>query len=209
MNRSILSAAIVSLGLAATSHAGIVVNPSVSIDIPANSNGIYLNVVTGASSTILAGSIVDYDVNPHINSLTATNWSNRNPDGADSGTVASSATGPALALSFGELIGPTSTLDEFISPLTPAASFVSNAFYGFKFRMEGPGTDHFGWIMVSLPVPIVVNGTNSASPLGTILAYGYESTQNTAIAAGAGIPEPTTLAVLGAAAAFVLRRRRA
>jgi len=208
MKRSILSATIVSLGLAATSYAAPVYSGPLSISVPPTFDGIYLNVLTGAATLLDTGN-PDYDVNPYISSTAATNWSNFNPDAAGFGSVGSSTTGPTLALPEGASIGPASILDVGVSTLTPAASFTSNAFYGFKFRNEGGASDHFGWILVSLPVPVIVGGTNAATPAGTILGYGYESTPNTAIVAGAGIPEPTSLAVLGAAAAFVLRRRRA
>jgi hypothetical protein len=97
--------------------------------------------------------------------------------------------------------GASSQVFEYGS--TASADFVGSGFMGFRF---GPnGTVNYGWIEATF------NPSNSTFQL---LSGAYESTPNTAIAAGAAapVPEPSTGAlaalVLGGTALGVARRKR-
>ncbi len=76
----------------------------------------------------------------------------------------------------------------------------TDKYVGLKWDVGG-GNFNYGWARVD--VTAANNGT------ATLFGYAYESTPNTAIAAGA-IPEPTSLALLaaGGGAAALMRRRR-
>jgi len=206
MNRSILSAAIVSLGLAATSYAAPVYSGPLNTPLLANFNGTYLNLVNGTVVNGLpnfpAGSPLD--INIWVSAAPPVGWklfANSNGALADGGIAVSSDFFGAL-LNSGQLVGPASTFS--ISADVTTANVAGTNIYGVRFLNEaGPNTIHYGWVQLNL------TPGSSGVATGTLLGYGFESTPNTAIVAGAGIPEPTTLAVLGAAAAFVLRRRRA
>ena len=204
MKRSILSATIVSLGLAATSYAAPIYSGPLNIPLLNNVDGTYLNLVDG---TVVNGLTTfptpsPLDINMWVSASAPAGWrlfANSNGALADGGVAVSSGSTGAL-LNSGELVGPASTFSTSAVVLTTAGTNI----YGVRFLNEaGPNTIHYGWVQLNLTQGI------SGVATGTLLGYGFESTPDTAIVAGAGIPEPTTLAVLGAAAAFVLRRRRA
>jgi hypothetical protein len=75
----------------------------------------------------------------------------------------------------------------------------TDKFVGLKWDIGG-GNVRFGWARID--VTAANNGT------ATLFSYAYESTPNTAIAAGA-VPEPSSLALLAAGGgAVALKRRR-
>lgn len=86
---------------------------------------------------------------------------------------------------------------------TASADFGASSFLGFRFGPDG--TFNYGWIEATW---------DSSTSTFQLLSAAYESTPNTAIAAGAAapVPEPSTGAlaalVLGGTALGVARRRR-
>lgn len=194
-----LSVFAVSSASAALVHSGVI-----NTSVPGTFDGVYVNVQSGLATTTTTGN-ANYDFNPYIPTPgTSTTWSFFQPDGANGGTVASSTSGPAVVLNTGDIVGPSSV---FKTGTATAGAFsgLTGALVGFKFQIETtPATVHYGWARVTLPTPVV--GT-TAQPAGTLIEYAYESTPNTALAAGV-VPEPTSLAALSLAG-FVARRRRA
>ncbi len=205
MKRSLLSATIVSLSLAATSYAAPVYSGPLNIPLLNNIDGTYLNLVDG---TVVDGLttfpiVSSLDINMWVSASAPAGWrlfANSNGALADGGVAVSSGSIGAL-LNSGELVGPASTFS--IAANVTTAAVAGTNIYGVRFLNEAGLNIHYGWVQLNLTQGI------SGVATGTLLGYGFESTPDTAIVAGAGIPEPTTLAVLGAAAAFVLRRRRA
>ena len=74
--------------------------------------------------------------------------------------------------------------------------FQSSGFLGFQFT-EGDGSDHFGWMRVTL--------TNNGQ--GLIHEWAYNDTAGEAIQVGAIIPEPSSLLLIGAGSLGLLIRR--
>ena len=188
------------MAVAAPAQAVIVVYGGPPIAITPNIDGLYLNVVTGASAN---GSVAGWDLNLYNNTSIGTNLTFWAPTGG--GYVGS--TPNVSALPFGTSIGPGST---FLSTPNITGGYQAPAFagttsyFGFTFLNEAGGTTHYGWAQLSA-------GTEGGFP-ASIVAYAFESTPNTAIQAGV-VPEPGTyammLAGLAAVGGLVARRRKA
>jgi hypothetical protein len=219
----VFAATCVASGVVTTlpAHAVVVYSGTVTFAVPNNTIGLYLNVVTGTTFTgpgtfpSLGGPGANYD----INLFGAETWNLFSPGSsglsaptplaaASKGYAAGSATGAALNLAPGALIGGSSIFNTGTPSATDLATG-STALLGFRFRNEGPDltvstddTVHFGWARV-----ILTNGIP-----GTLVDYAYESTPLTAIAAGVApaIPEPGTYALFGAGLLGLLawRKRR-
>lgn len=202
LNKHFASAAVVAAGVAglgaAQADAAIVASGPVSIVIPDNIDGIYMNVVTGAAS-VTAGAAPGWDINPYsavagqfnLWGPTTTTWF------PSDGVV-----GGNYNLAAGTSIGGASTA--FFRPggsLNVGAQFALNSsdnLFGFRFTNEAGSTVHFGWMRLAV-------GATAADR--TIVEYAYEGVAETAIPAGA-VPAPGALALLGAAGMLGARRRR-
>jgi hypothetical protein len=77
-------------------------------------------------------------------------------------------------------------------------------------KLDIGGSTHFGWVRLKTEPVDLQTGSGVAPLTGTIFDWAYESVPDTAI--GAGVPEPTSLALLAAGAGALLgvyRRRSA
>jgi hypothetical protein len=82
-------------------------------------------------------------------------------------------------------------------------NIVGNVQYiGVKFRLNDNAFDdlHYGWIGIDI--------TNQADLTGVVTGWAYETDPDTAIQAGAGVPEPSGLALLALGAAGLMFRRK-
>jgi len=201
------------VGTSDNAEAAIVFSGVVSIVIPNTIDGLYLNVVTGASAVTAAAAPLGWDLNPYSSDPQGANrfslW------GAD--LIGSSPptlfetwlnlnTSTVLAdgrfnLTPGTAIGPTGN---FVTPGNiPNVGLElnlnsSNNFLGFRFQNEAAANQtQFGWLQLQV-------GANTGDR--TIIGYAYENTG----AAITAVPEPCALALLatGAAGLFAARRRR-
>ena len=178
--------------------------------IPNTSVGLMLNVVDGTTYAgpnffpNVPGPGANFDINPFGSTLwgyfVPNNGGQSQPipvPASQKGYVSTSPTGQVRNLPPGTLIGPASVFNT----QGPDADAIANgtpAIIGFRFRNESvtPFTANYGWARMTL--------TNGQP--GLLIDYAYESTPDTAIAAGA-IPEPA-LSLLTIAPLIALRRSR-
>jgi len=199
----------VAAGLCQSAQASIMWSGPVDINIPSNSTGVYLNVVTGDFSTsglshtdlhayVAGGTLLsfdsDYDFpsgNGFISGISGQSGVNNLPDGYSIGSSHISWSQDNITNALGQTASPYWTPNS------------TSNLVGFRFDNELTSQVHYGWARISL------SADYSSQPM-SIVSYAYESTPNTAIAAGA-VPEPGTIALLGLAAFAIagraLRRR--
>lgn len=186
-------------------QADIVYSGVVNLNIAYTTNGLYLNVVSGAINepgNTGGATVPGWDVNPWGG--TALNYFNStNPAGT--GTYVQRTGGGATAnLPFGSLIGPASTYGSSTSSLTGSEAHVApgDNLIGFRFLNENTAQLHYGWMRINLTGTTLGNSGPRA-----LVDYAYESNPNTPISAGA-IPEPTSFAALALGALGLFGRRR-
>lgn len=185
------AAVAVGAGMATTAHAAIVFQ-SVSINVPNNVDGLYLNVVTMQQGS---SSFAGYDINPYSTSATALNlWG---PTVNTWYSVGGNYNLPPITM----IGGPDSNFSR------PGSTDVgsqftmnsSNNVLGFRFVNEANGNQvHYGWIRMQF-------GANPG--IRTIIEIGYESNAGVAVPAGY-LPAPGALGVLGVVGLANTRRRR-
>ena len=191
-SRPILAAAAAVLVVVPGAYADVVDSGTVNITIPRTFDGLEVDVVTGATSTTFGLSSSDFNIY-----ASSANWFNfsrsANTSSDPDGGIALDGTVIKL-FSAGDTVGPAENFDGGVDPFGGAGPF--DGYIGFSFFNEAGGTQHFGYAQLSLP----------ATGDGTLISYGYESSPNTALVIP--VPEPTSLALLGAGGLVVLRRRR-
>lgn len=176
--------------------AALVYSGPVSINIPDNIDGVYLNVVTGASG---AAAPAGWDINPYsavaggfyLWGATANTF--YNPQGVIGGNynLAVGTTISGAAAAFFRPGGATDLTSQF--NLNSSDNYI-----GFRFTNEAMGgMVQFGWAQLSFGA---TGGQRS------IVAYAYEDS-GAAIQAGV-VPAPGAIALLGLAGLVGSRRRR-
>lgn len=191
---AVISAAVASgVGIVGSNEsvdAAVIYSGPVNSNITADTTGVYLNVVTGQQLRTGVGAT---DINPWF-STTSNAWLLNttfgiNVDGAMVGTAPA-----ATAMSPGAPINAsTATLAVSNATITPGTNT-----YGFRFRNENNGADHFGWVRLTL---------DNTARTGVLVDYAYESQAGVGIGAGDGVPEPASLGLLALGAVGLLRRR--
>lgn len=192
------AAAAAALLAMAPAHATLVYSGPVNIAIPDNIDGIYLNVVTGASGTT---AVSGWDINPYsalagqfnLWGPTTTTWL------ATSGVI----DGP-YPLAANTSIGPGGAFFRPGGNINVGTTVQLNTvnLFGFQFANEAAGgATNYGWVAISF-------GATAGSR--SIVGYAYD---NAGLAVQAGVvPEPATyalwLAGLAAVGGLASRRRK-
>jgi hypothetical protein len=189
------------LGAAHEANAAIVWSGVVNIAIPSNTDGVYLNVVTGQNGATGTG-VAGWDVNPYGGSSLSFFQA------AGGGYIRNLGSSTTLVdnLAFGTQIGPASTFGSGTSgaETAGATAFLPGSMsnlVGFRFVNEATGLTHYGWMR------ILLGGSGLASQPRAIIEYAYENIAGVGIGAGQIIPAPGALALLGLAALTSRRRR--
>jgi uncharacterized protein (TIGR03382 family) len=192
---------VVAAGVAATSFscstdAGVVFGSlQSSINIPATSTGLYLNVQTGQAS-FSESAVPGWDIN--ISGASGLNFIS--PGGYNFVRLSSApvTAGPS-ALSAGFVIGPQLSNAQWITGgAAQGFSLLSNDnVVGFRFA-GSDGQTRYGWVRIGIGLSLT--GTDRR-----IVEYAFESTPGAPIVA---VPAPGALALLAVSGASVLGRRR-
>lgn len=195
------------LGLCAAALAGTagtvseaqaaVITFSTPIAVPNTFDGVYINLLTGATGTS-GGTVAGWDFNPY-NSGTALSFFWSGTPANSNGGVAGATTGPYLDLAGGTTISAASTF----SAVTAAAQTLAfqapgTHTLGFRFFNEGTGAVNYGYLSLTSA------GANGF-PL-TINGWSFENTG----AAISVVPETSTTLMMsmGALALGALNLRR-
>ena len=176
--------------------ATLILSGPVNINIPSTTSGVYLNLSSGVFSTAPA-SAPGWDINPWSSSVFNV-WANLSTE-TSNGVISNFTGGNSATLTdnvpMGTLVDGTWTYGRTnsseTSGLTAFTFNSSNNLVGIRFFNNTTNTLNFGWVRFSL------SGTAASQPR-TIVEYGYDDSGAGVLA---GVPEPSTVALLGVMAA--------
>ena len=201
LNKHFATAAVAvaaSMGAAHQASAAIVSSGPVNIVIPDNIDGIYMNVVTGATGT--TGAVAGWDINPYSAAVGQFNlWGPTTTTWFSAGGVVGGPYNLPAATAIG---GPDTGFFRPGGSVNVGLEFAlnsSNNLFGFRFVNEANASlVHFGWIRIA---------AGATAGERAIVEYAYESEAGVSIGAGV-VPAPGAAAMFGAAGLLVARRRR-
>ena len=184
---------------AAVVYSGII-NFACAVDI----DGCYINVETGVLSNGPGSGVPGWDVNPYSS---AGGMNFFNSTGGGQLRYPGVTTGPAGNLALGTAIGATGSYNTATTGVVFGSAagnwqYSAENIIGFRFN-AADGLAHYGWMRFLMGAA----GSSGTSMTRTIVDYGWESVAGVEIAAGAGIPAPGAIALLGLAGLAGRRRR--
>ncbi len=144
------------LAFAASAHAAVICSPMTNLDVPATSEGLYLNLITGVSG-VRESDAPGFDID--IYAAVSTNptgqlkfyWGPASNGGA--GVVSSGAAYAVLAPNV--TIGPDSAFTrEGFTGDTSAWQAGTSGYLGMRFRDETAATIVYGWLALSTTAPL-------------------------------------------------------
>jgi hypothetical protein len=195
----------VALAAPAAAEATIVYSGVINLSIPNNFDGVYINLVTGATGTS-GGSVSGWNWNPYNG---GTNlqffWDSAPVANVNGGLSLDATTYAALAAN-----APITSGGNYLNTTAAAATANwrtaggVNAYLGVRFINSATNQTNFGWIHL--------NTTGTTGFPATIVDYAYENAGGSILAGQ--VPEPSTFAMLGVMAAGAIgvrawRKRKA
>jgi hypothetical protein len=186
VGRGSLAALVVAASMTAassTAFATIVCNTvDVPVAIPNDINGIYLNLVTGATGTSGAA-VAGWDQNPYNNGAGLTFYSPNDGSGLIGSPTQPPNGGTASLLGAGVTVGPAATYTgAFQTAGTQFWVTSTTSYAGIRFMNEGTATVNYGWLQFSTTAP-------TGYPV-SLDAYCY---QNDGTSIVTGVTTPVTL----------------
>ena len=202
--KHIVAAAAVAMGAAAAANAAVVYSGPVNFVCAVDIDGCYINVETNTLSNGPGSGVPGWDVNPY---MTGGGMNFFNSTGGGQMRYPGVTTGPAGNLAVGTSVGSTGSFNTATTGVvfgSAAGNWQYSAENVIGFKFVGADTlTHYGWMRFLMGAA----GSSGTSMTRTVVDYGYESTAATSILAGAGVPAPGAIALLGLAG-FASRRRR-
>ena len=163
--------------------AAVVDGPVTNVTVPANIDGVYINLVTGASGTAASG-VAGWDIDPFQGDGTTLRFFWPSTPAASFGAVASGTGGPYLALAPGATVSSTSIFSVVTTAGTVGTPFITTGdnYLGFRFFNEATSAINYGYARIQ-------TGASSGFP-ATIVCYRYEDTGAPITVAACGPPVP-------------------
>lgn len=168
---------------AAPAMSAVVDGPGTNISVPANIDGVYINLVTGATGTSGAA-VAGWDIDPYQGGgVLRVFWPDTPAD--SSGASSSSATGPYLVLAPGATVSATSIFSAVTTAGTAGTAFIAagDNYIGFRFFNEATSAINYGYARVQ-------TGATGGFP-ATIVCWRYENTGAPITVAACGPPVAT------------------
>jgi hypothetical protein len=193
-----LALAAVATAAVSSANAQIVHSGIVNLNIPATTNGLYLNVVTGATNLPAGGAgstVPGWDINP----WSSTGFGLFSPGNPAGGAYVITSTANGANLAFGADIGAGSLFGS--SGTTSLSQWNLNSdqnLVGFRFFNEANSQIHYGWARFSFGATVTTR---------SLVEYAFDATPGASIGAGV-VPAPSAMALLGLGGLVAGRRRR-
>jgi MYXO-CTERM domain-containing protein len=198
LEKHAIAASMVALGAAAVTNAAIV-RWDANLVIPANFDGLYINVATQTTASTSAG-IGGWDINPY-GATTINFFASATAPNPATTYVRTQASGGPSSLAGGTVISGASTFANSTAAVVSATGVGVNGwqinainYFGFRFYNEGTGAINYGYGAMQV-------GATAATRTLLFVEYGDAGESVTVV------PAPGAIALLGLAG-FAGRRRR-
>lgn len=142
--------------LASSAQAAVICSPAVALAVPATTEGLYLNLVTGVSG-ITEASVPGFDIDVYAVANTTPSGQLRyywGPESSGGAGVVSNGTTYAV-LGSGVTIGSGSSFTRAaFNGDTTAWQAGTSGYLGMRFRSEASATIVYGWLALSTTAPL-------------------------------------------------------